>query len=98
MYQYTFPDDPNYCSTQARFVRDYVQTLIEYEVVPDPSLTDELVEIDARARQIRVRPGQQFRAFHTLVNRAMLYVVGGSSWAEEFHTKPSLRVIRGSGG
>lgn len=93
MQQYAYSEDPNYGSDVARFVRNAVQELIKYEVVPDRTLTDRLIQIDRHRQLIRVRPGQPFRRFHALVDRATLFVVGGISWAPEYHEGPRLHAI-----
>lgn len=93
MYRYSFPDDPNYRSDPAVFVRDAVRELLSYDIVSDPSLTTRLLEIDQRKQVIKVQPGHSFRRFHRLVDRASLYVAGGSAWAPEFHVQTNLRLV-----
>lgn len=94
MYRHEFPDDPHYRNDPAAYLRDAVRRLTHYEVIADPNLTTRVLEIDDRAREIRIRSGEPFRRFHELIGRATLYVIGGSAWAPEFHTRPRLTVVR----
>lgn len=94
MHGHRFMDDPNYHCEPASFLREAVEGLTNYQVISDPHMADRVLEIDDRAREIRVRPGEPFRRFHELVGRATLYVVGGSAWAPEFHTRPKLTVVQ----
>lgn len=95
MYRYKFPEalDPGYGSDVARFVRDCVYDRIGYDITPDPTLVERVLEIDHREQVIKVRPGLVFRKFHAAIDRAVLYVVGGSAWAPEFSTRTRLTVV-----
>lgn len=94
MFSHAFPfPDPNYRSDPAAYLRDAVEGLTHYAVVPAAQLRS-MLEIDHLAREIRVRPGQAFRTFHALLGRATLYVIGGHEWAPEFVApKPRLHVV-----
>lgn len=89
-------DDPYYVSEPARFLANTMTRLWGHEVRPDDTLTDRVVEVDTRHREIRVRPGLTPVRFHQWVNRAWLYTIGGAAWAPEFHTRPRLRLIVGA--
>lgn len=95
MYRYKFPEttDPCYESEVAQFVRACVYDRIGYDVIPDSTLIERVVELDHRDQVIKVRPGLAFRKFHTAINRSVLYVVGGSAWAPEFRTQARLTVV-----
>jgi hypothetical protein len=93
VYTHAFPFDPAYDSEAARWIRDAVQELTSYEVVPGVLTGDRLLEIDRRNQVIRIQEGQPFRRFHHLVDRACLFVVGGSDWAPEFRTRTNLRLV-----
>lgn len=87
--------DPGYTGAVARYIRECVYDRYRYDVVPDPTLVDRVLEIEDRERVIKIRPGLAIRRFHAAIDRAVLYVVGGSEWAPEFRIQPNLRLIQG---
>lgn len=86
-------EDPLYSGDICRFIRGAVEDLLGYRVTPDPKLTRRLLEVDHDDREIRVRPGQSIRRFNSVVDRAVLFVVGGSAWAPEFRSPPRLHAV-----
>jgi hypothetical protein len=93
-YTFSVPQDPGYTSAVARYIRDAVYDRIRYDVIPDPTLTDRVLEINHREHVINVRPGMDLRRFHCAIDRAVLFVVGGIAWAPEFIVRPQLSLVR----
>lgn len=88
------PLDPHYQGPAARYLRAGLTYQTRYDVrTVDAHLTDRVIELDHDHAVIRVRPGLSLTQFRGVITGAVLYILGGPTWAPDFSHVPRLRSV-----